>query len=126
MRLANMPPDRFECFGRANAGMGIDFQCVCNLISMSPHFCAVARESQNLVIGFGMTFIGAANNEANDFPVFCADNYPVDTSISAKLPGNCKDCSVMLNIPQFYLSEPSQYTLESYVRVGYNALCEDL
>jgi hypothetical protein len=122
-----MPPDRFECFGRANAGMGIAFYRVKNLILMSPHYCAIARGSQNLFVGNGWTFMGAANNEANDFPVFCADNYPVDPSLSMTLPALCKDCCVMLFIPQLYLTgELTQYEIQTYPEVGNHALCEDL
>jgi hypothetical protein len=74
----------------------------------------------------GATHIGAANNEANDFPVFCADNFPVDPSKIMSLSGYCKDCSIVLDVPTNYLTVSFQYWPLPFTAVGYNALCEDL
>jgi len=74
----------------------------------------------------GGVYIAAANNEANDFPVFCADNYPVDPSTWYKVSGFCKECSLGVFIPMDYLTFPFQYHPLSYTDVSWGVLCEDL
>jgi hypothetical protein len=91
-------------------------------------FCptAIAQQSPGRYLLRGITFIGAANNEANDFPVFCADNFPVEPSKMMSVPGNCKDCSIALDVPNDYLTASFQYWPLPLTAVTYNALCEDL
>jgi hypothetical protein len=91
-------------------------------------FCptAIAQQSPERYLPDGGTFIGAANNEANDFPVFCADNFPVDPSKFGSVSGGCNDCSIALGVTKNYLTAPFQYWPMPSTAVGYNALCEDL
>jgi hypothetical protein len=74
----------------------------------------------------GDTYIGAANNEANDFPVFCADNYPVDPSRLIGASGNCKECSILLSVPTVNAASMFAYKTAAYSVSGYAALCEDI
>ena len=82
---------------------------------------------QGLPYVAGGIFIGAANNEANDFPVFCADNYPVDPSQFIAFSGHCKECSIMLYVnPPSISASQIKYVPVSYAVTGSAALCEDL
>jgi hypothetical protein len=125
MRLANIPPERIECFVLAMKGASSCY--FKNLISTSPYYCPIARFSQNLTGGTGYSYMGACNYKANDFPVFCADNYPVDPNILNRVSGFCKECSILLLLraadnSSFVIDySPSQLKFTEY-----SALCEDL
>lgn len=83
-------------------------------------------QSQNLAIIYGNTFIAGTNNEANDFPVFCEDNYPVDPSRTNKAAGLSKDSSVVIVLPNIYPASSMLYWLYTYNTMGSGVLCEDL
>jgi hypothetical protein len=91
-----------------------------NLIIIAQY---IAVESQNIIRLGSSAYIGGANDQANDFPVFCADSYPVDPSIITSVPGDCKECNVALGS---YSITPTYYMLEAKVHSGHGAICEDL
>jgi hypothetical protein len=98
------------------------FKSICLI---PPYFGPIAVQS--LPIDGYAFFIGAANNEANDFPVFCADNYPVDPSQLISVSGNCKECSIMLYVnPPSILASEIKYVPLSYTFSDFPTLCEDL
>jgi hypothetical protein len=89
-------------------------------------YFSVAVKSQNLPFIYGGAFIATSNNEANDFPVFCADNYPVDPSKCTSVSGRCKDCNIAVYVQADYLLYENDYYPVSNTFGSWSVICEDL
>jgi hypothetical protein len=82
------------------------------------------------VVGYkhsGSFYIGGMNFEAADFPVYCHDNYPIDTSTVPAVAGDNRD-SVFLFIYELAYpnSQPNKFSFVQYSHTGYNFICEDV
>lgn len=69
------------------------------------------------------TYVGGANTGAQDFPVFCSDNYPVDPRYWFNVWGLYKDSVMSLYVSP---TNPFYYQAVAYTHNGYHVLCEDL